>query len=161
MEPLQYMAAIAERYGKLGYPAYKWFEADTPPAWAPLAKPLSKSRIGVLTTAGAYVKGQQAFFYKDDTSHRAIPKSTPVSEIRFSHLTEQYLPDARRDPNCALPIEPLRQLESEGVIGEVAEDLFSCMGGIYSQRRVGEELIPDLAARWRAQNVDAVFLIPL
>ncbi len=55
----------------------------------------------------------------------------------------------------------LRRLENEGVIGEMASEALSCMGGIYSQRRVREELIPDLAERFKAQSVDAVFLIPM
>jgi D-proline reductase (dithiol) PrdB len=115
----------------------------------------------MLCTAGTYVAGQVAYYYKDDTSTRAIPKETPVAELRFSHITENYLPDARRDPNCVFPIEPLRRLEREGVVGEVAGELYSCMGGIYSQRRVREELIPDLEWRFRSQQVDAALLIPL
>jgi len=126
-----------------------------------MTKPLSQARIGVLTTSGAYVLGQTAFHYKDDTSVRAIPKTTPKEAIRFSHITENYLEDPRRDPDCILPLTALRRLENEGVIGEMASEALSCMGGIYSQRRVREELIPDLAGRFEAQSVDAVLLIPM
>jgi len=158
---VEYIRAITERYERLGYQPYQWYHADDPPPWAPLAKPLGESRLGVLTTAGAYVAGQVAFYYKDDTSHRAIAKDTPEAALRFSHITENYLPDARRDPNCVLPLAPLRQLEAEGAIGELAGDTFSCMGGIYSQRRVREELCPALHDGFRAQEVDAALLIPL
>jgi D-proline reductase (dithiol) PrdB len=127
----------------------------------PLKKPLSEARVGVLTTSGTYALGQTAFHYKDDTSVRSIPKTTPKQDIRFSHITENFLEDPRRDPDCILPLAALKRLESEGFVGEVAEEAFSCMGGIYSQRRVREELIPDLAARFEAQSVDAVFLIPM
>ena len=126
-----------------------------------MTKPLAECKLGVLSTAGVYVKGQVAYYYKDDTSFRAIPKTTPTSEIRFSHLTEHYLPDARRDANCVFPIEPLRRLEAEGVIGELAEELYSCMGAVYSQRRAREELIPALAAEFARQEVDVVALVPL
>ena len=158
---VQYIRLITERYEKLGYDAYQWFHADDPPPWAPLKKPIAKSRLGVLSTAGAYVAGQVAYFYKDDTSTRTIPKNTPAEHMRFSHITENYLPDARRDPNCVLPLAPLRQLEAEGAIGDVADDLISCMGGIYSKRRVREELAPALAEIFRNQGVDAALLIPL
>ena len=43
-----YMHAIAERYQSLGYAPYRWFKAEDPPAWQPLAKPLSGARIGML-----------------------------------------------------------------------------------------------------------------
>ena len=161
MKPIKYIDMIRDRYSRLGYPAYKWYCAEGPPALTPLKKPLAESKVGVLCTAGTYVKGQVAYYYKDDTSIRAIPKSTPVSEIRFSHLTEQYLPAARKDPNCVFPIEPLARLEAEGVVGEVADELFSCMGAVYSQRRTREELTPRIVERFEAQNVDLAFLIPL
>ncbi|MFP5468745.1 MAG: glycine/sarcosine/betaine reductase selenoprotein B family protein, partial [Alphaproteobacteria bacterium] len=76
-------------------------------------------------------------------------------------ITENYLPDPRRDPNCVFPIDALRTLEAEGFIGGLADDLFSCMGGIYSQRRVHAELIPALSEAFRKQKVDAVLLVPM
>jgi D-proline reductase (dithiol) PrdB len=158
---VEYIAAITERYQRLGYAPYRWYHADDPPPFTPLPKPLASSRVGVLSTSGAYVAGQIAYHYKDDTSIRAIPKDTPLERIRFAHITENYLVDPRRDPNCILPLEPLRRLETEGVIGELAPELFSCMGGIYSQRRVREELIPELGARFEAQEIDVAFLIPM
>jgi len=161
MHPIEYMRMTRELYESLGHPPYGWYHADTPPAFTRLSKPLSECRIGVLSTSGAYVVGQRAYHYKDDCSIRAIPKTTPTQNIHFSHITENYLPDPRRDPNCVLPIDALRTLEADGLIGEVADDLFSCMGGIYSQRRVNEELIPALSEAFRQQNIDAAFLVPM
>ncbi len=158
---VEYMRTIEERYGRLGYAPYQWYHAEGPPPWTPLAKPISEGRLGVLSTAGAYVAGQVAYFYKDDTSTRAIAKDTAVERMRFAHITEHYLPDARRDPNCVLPLEPLRRLEAMGVVGEVADELYSCMGGVYSQRRVREEMAPEMARLFQAQEVDAALLIPL
>ena len=159
--PVHYIDAITARYEKLGYQPYRWVYAEETPELSPMTKPLSEARIGVVTTSGAYALGQTAFHYKDDTSVRAISKATAKEDIRFSHITENYLEDPRQDPDCILPLTALRRLESEGFVGEVADDTFSCMGGIYSQRRVREELIPELAARLEAQSVDAVFLIPM
>ena len=161
MEPIDYMRMTRELYESHGYAAYGWYHADSPPAFTPLAKPLSQCRIGVLSTSGAYRVGQRAYHYKDDTSIRAIAKDTPAEQIHFSHITENYLPDPRRDANCVLPVDALRTLEAEGFIGEVADDLFSCMGGIYSQRRVREELIPAVTEAFQAQRIDAAFLIPM
>lgn len=55
----------------------------------------------------------------------------------------------------------MRTLESEGVIGELAPELYSCMGGIYSQRRVREELIPEIEQRFREQQIDVAYLVPM
>ena len=161
VKPVRYMEAIRSRYQQLGYDPYRWFEADSAPEIAPLSKDLSQCRLGVLTTSGAYVAGQVAYHYKDDTTLRAIPKQTSEESLRFAHITENYLESSRRDPGCTFPLRALRALETEGHIGELAGDLFSCMGGIYSQRRVREELIPDLEERFQAQDVDAVLLVPM
>ena len=158
---VEYMRTIREKYSKMGYAHYGWHEATDVPPWTPLAKPLSECRVGMMCTAGTYVAGQEAYFYKDDTSHRVIPSDTAVEDLRFSHLTENYLPDARRDANCALPIEPLRQLAAEGVIGSLADNFFSCMGAVYSKRRVDEELAPAMYEAFAEAEVDVAYLVPL
>jgi D-proline reductase (dithiol) PrdB len=160
-DPVGYIASITERYRNLGYEPYRWHRRETPPDWTPVRKPLSQSRLGVLSTAGGYVRGQVAFHYKDDTSLREIPKATPRADLRFAHLTENYLVGPRRDPNCMLPLEPLRRLEQDGVIGAVADPVLTCMGGIYSQRRVREELIPALLGQLKAMQVDIALLVPM
>ena len=161
MSTVEYMRTIREKYSKMGYAPYGWHEAAEAPPWTPLAKPLSECRVGMMTTAGTYVAGQEAYFYKDDTSHRPIPSNTPVEDLRFSHLTENYLPDARRDPNCAFPIEPLQKLAAEGVIGGLADNFFSCMGAVYSKRRVDEEVAPAIYEAFAAEGVDVAYLVPL
>lgn len=159
--PVEFMKNIAERYQRLGYPIYRWFHADSAPAWTPLAKPLAESRVGMLSTSGAYALGQVAYHYKDDTSIRAIASDTPDGKMRFSHLTENYLGDARRDPQCMVPTSALRRLVAEGVIGSLADKVFSCMGAVYSQRRVREEVAPALLQAFRDQRADVALLVPL
>ncbi|MGH8595490.1 MAG: hypothetical protein ACREXT_02385 [Gammaproteobacteria bacterium] len=158
---VRYMQAITERYLKLGYSPYRWFEADGPPPWQPIAKPLNRIRLGMMSTSGAYALGQVAYHYKDDTSIRQIPSTTKNRDLRFSHITEDYLEDPRRDPACIFPLATLRQLVSEGFIGQLADKVFSCMGGVYSQRRVREEAAPALLAAFRAERVDAALLVAM
>jgi hypothetical protein len=115
----------------------------------------------MISTAGTYVAGQTAYFYKDDTSIRKIDSSTQTSQIRFSHLTENYLVEARQDPATVFPIEALNRLNAEGFIGGLATSFYSCMGGIYSQRRVNEELIPALQEVVKEDSIDCLLLVPL
>ena len=158
---VEYMKSIAERYQRLGHAPYRWFKAENPPAFQPLAKPLAAARIGMLSTSGAYALGQVAYHYKDDASIRRIPAATADGDLRFSHLTENYLADGRRDPGCLFPIRALGALASEGFIGQVADEVFSCMGAIYSQRRVRDELAPAVLSAFRAQRVDAALLVAM
>ena len=159
--PVSYIRQTRELYDSLGYPPYRWFEADSDPSLSQAAKPLSESRLAMISSAGAYVAGQVAYYYKDDTSIRAISSDTPVEQLRFSHITENYLVDAREDPRCVFPIEALRTLQQEGVVGSLADNYYSCMGGIYSQRRVTDELIPNLEQAMEAEQPDYLLLVPL
>lgn len=158
---VHYMQAIRARYESLGYTPYRWFEADSAPPWQALGKPLAEARLGLLSTSGAYALGQLAYHYKDDTSIRALPSSVASADIRFSHITENYLVDPKRDPNCILPLAQLRSLCQEGMVGELADQVLSCMGGVYSQRRVREETAPAILDALRAQKVDCALLVAM
>ncbi len=159
--PVRYIQAITERYQRLGYQPYRWLVADGAPPWQPLAKPLRAARLGLLSSSGAYALGQVAYHYKDDCSIREIPSATPDAELRFSHITENYLVAARRDPGCMMPLRALRKLARDGVIGSLADKVLSCMGGVYSQRRVREEVAPAVLDAMRRQEVDAALLIAM
>lgn len=161
MAPVQYIQKTRETYDKLGYPPYRWFHADSTPAFTSPAKPLADSRLGMISTAGTYLQGQVAYYYKDDTSIRSIPNNAPIDKIRFSHITENYLAEARQDPGTVFPLESLSTLEEEGFIGELANEYLSCMGGIYSQNRVIQELIPNLESAILKQELDLLLLVPL
>ena len=161
MPPVQYIQRTRATYEQLGYPPYRWFHADSPPAFTKVSKPLADSRLGMISTAGTYIQGQVAYYYQDDTSIRAIPNDTQVGKIRFSHITENYLAEARKDPGTVFPLESLQVLQGEGVIGELAENYYSCMGGIYSQNRVKQELIPNLQEAIQKQKLDLLLLVPL
>ncbi|MBO6702390.1 MAG: hypothetical protein JJ921_08605 [Pseudomonadales bacterium] len=160
-KPTQYMRQTRESYEKLGFEPYQWFEAEDGPEFVRDPKPLSESRLGVISTAGTYVSGQVAFYTKDDTSIRSIPSTTSTEDIRFAHIMENYLVEARQDPCTVFPINALNQLQDEGVVGELADNFFSCMGGIYSRKRVETELIPNLDDAVKREKLDLLLLVPL
>jgi len=161
MTPVKYIDQTKSLYDHLGYPPYSWYQADSAPAWSPMQKPLAESRLGMISTAGTYIAGQTAYFYKDDTSIRPIASNTQTQQLRFSHLTENYLVEARQDPATVFPTDALNRLNAEGYIGELAANFYSCMGGIYSQRRVKEELIPAVQEVVSEESIDCLLLVPL
>jgi hypothetical protein len=59
------------------------------------------------------------------------------------------------------PIDTLRRLVQRGCIGELAAHAYTFMGGIYSSRRVHEELAPQLIERLLAEKVDVALLVPV
>jgi D-proline reductase (dithiol) PrdB len=158
-EPVPYIKRIEEKYANLGYGTYQWVTHADPPPWQPLSKSLSDVRLGLVATGGIYVTGQVAFHYKDDTSFRAIPKDVATADLRATHFAYDFT-DARRDPNVVFPIDTLRGLVQEGFIGALADYAYTFMGGIYSARRVREELAPRLVEQLLAERVDAALFVP-
>ena len=158
--PVRYIDRTREQYDALGYGAYSWVHEPGTPPFVALAKPIAASRLGVVASGGIYAHGQTAFTYKDDTTYRAIPTDVHSTELRATHFAYD-LTDARTDINCVFPIDTLRTLVADGTVGSLAPSLFTCMGGIYSQRRVREELAPALIDRCRADGVDVLLLVPV
>jgi D-proline reductase (dithiol) PrdB len=158
--PINYMKRITATYAALGYEPYEWFVASASPPLAPVVKEVSDSRVGVIATGGIYAAGQVAFTYRDDTTYRAIPSNISSDDLRATHFAYD-LDDARKDINVVFPIDALQKLEKENIIGELAPYFFSCMGGIYSQRSVCEELGPALVQRCLEDEIDVVLLVPV
>jgi D-proline reductase (dithiol) PrdB len=159
--PIEYITRIRENYARLGYKPYAWVDhSSSPPPWQPLRKPLAECRLGLVASGGIYAAGQVAFHWRDDASFREIPTTVPTADLRATHFAYD-LADARRDPNVVFPLDTLRRLVAEGVIGELAPRAFTFMGGIYSARRVAEELAPKITERLLAEKVDCALLVPV
>ena len=158
--PVEYIPRIEANYARLGYKPYRWARNAEPPPWTPLPRPLSQCRLGLVASGGIYVTGQVAFHFRDDTSLREIPRDVATADLRATHFAYD-LTDARADPNVVFPIDRLRELAREGRIGSLAARALTFMGGIYSARRVVEDLAPPILERLRADEVDVALFVPV
>ncbi|MCE2463609.1 MAG: hypothetical protein J4F46_06840 [Dehalococcoidia bacterium] len=156
MSPIAYIPRTREMYPR--HTPYRWVLNEDVP-WTPLAKPLNQCKVALVSSGGVHHKDQEPFHTRDDTSHREIPKGVTVEDLRISHFGYRTQ-DARKDPNCVFPIEPMRKLEEEGAIGRLADPAYSFMGGIYSTRRVHEEVAPRFVQMLKDNNVDLFYLVP-
>jgi D-proline reductase (dithiol) PrdB len=159
-KPVDYLERSREQYDALGYPPYQWVQIRETPPFAKPAKPLTQCRVGLVASGGIYAKGQVAFHFKDDTSFREIPRDVDYEDLRVTHFAYD-LTDARADPNVVFPLQTLRELADAGRVGEVAPRAYTFMGGIYSSRRVREELAPAIADGLQRDEVDVVILVPV
>ncbi len=160
LPPADYIDETRTLYSSLGFDPYRWAERPEPPEFVPLTKPLSESRVALVGSGGVYRAGQIAFTTADDTSIRVIASDTPTSELRTAHFAYDQA-DARTDPNVVFPLDRLNELAADGTIGEVADNAYAFMGGIYSTRRLEAELVPTLLEQLQADEVDLVLLVPV
>ena len=124
---------------------------------------LSKSRLMFITTAGGYLKDAQIAFdtanVLGDYSLRFFPSSTAFEDIAYAH--EHYDHTAvNEDPQVLLPLRHLEDMAAEGVIGELAPTVVSFSGYHPDVSSVVKETIPPILEIARAEEVDAVLLVP-
>lgn len=158
--PVDYIGETRRTYDALGYPPYRWVRNDDTPPWAPLTKPLSECRVGLIASGGIYKAGQVAFHFKDDDSFRIISSDVNTADLRATHFAYD-LTDARKDINCVFPIDGLRTMVANGELGDLAPEAFTFMGGIYSARKVRDGLAPQMTERMQDMEVDVVLLVPV
>ncbi len=127
-----------------------------------LAKPAPEIRVALVSTGGAYVAGQPPFnlvSHAGDDTVRWIPGDVDAARLRFAHDHYDHTdPDA--DPNCMFPIDRLRELAAERVVGSVAAWHAGCMGFIPDPRGFQSVTAPEIAARFREDGVDAAVFSP-
>ena len=160
LDVVDYIAQTKASYDALGYDSYRWAENTEPAPLVKPAKPLHESRVVLIASGGIYRRGQIAFHHHDDTSFRRIPTDVDIDQLRTSHFAYDQSA-ARRDPNVVFPIGTLRRLVAEKTLGGLTRDALSFMGGIYSQRRLREDLLPRLVARVREMQADLALLVPV
>lgn len=141
---------------------YRWVVNDPvldPPPWTPISRPLAELRVALLGSGGVYRDDQPPFHFREDVSHREIPLDSDAKRLLVAHFGYDVR-DARRDPGCVLPLRALRELLAEGVLGGLVATALSFMGGIYSARRVREELAPRLRDWVLRERADLAYLVP-
>jgi D-proline reductase (dithiol) PrdB len=132
--------------------------------WTPLQKPLSECKVALVTTAGVHHRDQPLFDMHDrqgDPSFRVIDISRPVSDLVITHDYYDHS-DADKDINIVFPIERLRELESEGVIGQAARFHYGFMGHILGRHieTLVSQSAPDVSRKLKADAIDVVLLTP-
>lgn len=161
MEPIRYVDALNDKYGAMGFPAYRWSENDSAP-WTPLAKPLSDCTVALLVSGGISHCAAAPFDPDARNDHRvdAIDPNEPSDQYQI-HDSYYDHSDADRDLNCILPVDRLRALADSGEIGAVAARHWSgFMGRTYNRSKVRDESGPALAAALKADGVDLLIAIP-
>jgi len=137
---------------------------NTTTPFTPLSKPLDRCRVALVTTGGVHAKEQKPFDMADkngDPSYREFSADINVAQLTITHDYYNHA-DAVADPNLVIPIEPLRQLLHDKVIGSVGPRLFSFMGHVQNEHleTLTEITAPEVAAALKADEVDVAFLTP-
>jgi D-proline reductase (dithiol) PrdB len=144
--------------------AYRWRRIDPVP-WTPLRKPLSESRLALVSSAGFVLPDQEPFdegVRGGDPSFREIPSDVEASMLVDCHRSESFDHSGmRRDPNLAFPVDRVRELADAGRIGSVSARHLSFMGSITAPGRLVRDTAPPAVKALEEDGVDVAFLVPV
>ncbi len=122
--------------------------------------PLSQRRVAIMTSAGLHCVKDKAFRVVD-LSYRVIPGSVQADDLTMTHTSVHFdRTGFREDVNLVFPIDRLRELQAEAVIGSVADYHYSLMGAGWLPHQI-EPTMRELARLLREDEVDAVCLVPV
>ena len=121
--------------------------------------PLAERRVAIVSSAALIRRGDMPFSF-GSAECCFLPASTPVSDILVSHVSINFdRAGFQRDVNVVYPIDRLRELAAEGVIGGVAETHYTVMG---STDPVGMVAAADqIAGQLRQERIDSILLSPV
>jgi D-proline reductase (dithiol) PrdB len=141
-----------------GYP----FTENTRAPFTPLRRSLSMLNLALITSAGAYIDGTDPFDTSapdGDLTFREIPTEIEPSDVLFS--ARGYDTTAvQQDLNVQIPLERLREFESNRVIGQLNSAFWSFCGFIPDAASLVEVTAPKLVDRLKHYEVQAALLIP-
>ncbi len=132
-------------------------EFDTQPFVA--GPRLAERRVAIVTSAAMIRRGDRPFAFGSGEA-RFIPASTPTSDLLISHVSINFdRTGFQRDRNVVFPLDRLRALAEEGVIGGVADTHYTVMGSTDPAAMV--DAAGQIAGQLKQEQVDAVLLTPV
>ena len=163
--PIPYLQRIRDYYAGLGYGAPYVFAhyADAP--FTPLTKPLSQSRVAIITTAAPYRpdagdQGPCAPYNAAAKFYSVYSGDTGRDhDLRISHIAIDRAHTTAEDTGAYFPLPALRDAAHHGRIGSVAPRFHGAPTN-RSHRTTLETDAPEIVARGKADRVDAALLIP-
>lgn len=129
--------------------------------YTPVGKKLAELTIAIVSTAGVHLQSQEPFNLQGDDSWRIIPGDVQVANLMITHGAPEEHYDrtqARADMNVIFPIDRLRELVEQRIVGAVAEKHITLMGYSLRLKKYYEETAPAVAKEIERSPVDAVLL---
>lgn len=120
---------------------------------------LAHRKVAIVSSAALVQRGQQPFAF-GSTEARFLPASVSPSDLLMSHVSINFDRSGfQRDVNVAYPLERLRALAAEGMIGGVADTHYTVMG---ASDPAGMAAAADqITGQLKQERIDAVLLTPV
>jgi len=150
---------------RAGLSVYPWRNCR-PEKMAAITKPISESKIAIVSSAGLYIKGEQKKFDHSikggDWSYRIIPIDVDMKTLYDGHRSASFDHSGLRvDPSTGMPIPQLKELVNEGIIGLLNHRHISFMGSVLAPGKFTKYTVPKIVKYLMGDHVDCVLLVPV
>jgi D-proline reductase (dithiol) PrdB len=125
--------------------------------YTPRFRELRDSTFALVSTAGVHLRDQEPYNLEGDNTWRLLPGDVQASQLMLTHGHYDHS-DADQDINCIFPIDRLRELAAEGLIGGVSNRHIGFMGYTQKMRDLYEHAAPEIAKLVARSDADAVLL---
>jgi D-proline reductase (dithiol) PrdB len=154
--PFQYLPVMAQNSAPK---PPRVLVSPSKPAWCPVKKPLSESRVALLSSAALRLAHQEPFIPREDFSYRRVPSEPSAGDLVIDHHSGiGRVP--KQDPEIVFPRTALANLQMRRVIGSLAPFHFSFMGGLRDHGKIENELATAMANELKQVQVDLALLVP-
>jgi D-proline reductase (dithiol) PrdB len=119
--------------------------------------PVSQRRVAIIATSGVHMPNDRPFQYGVRETYRVIPGNIQADDLTMSHGETTFdRIGFQQDSNMLFPIDRLRELVSEGVIGSLADFHYS-FGAPMSDEDT-EAAAREIAGLLKRDKVDAALM---
>lgn len=154
-QPVGYMERTRKYYEAQGFDKpYEWATFEKVP-FSPLQKPLSESRVGLITTAALYDREASDPRFVDSFSTSAPPQLLYANDLSWDKNATHM-----NDRESYLPLRGLSEAINLGLIDGITRQ-FHCAPTEYSIRRTMTQDAPELLSRLQNDEADIALLVPL
>jgi len=154
--PFQYLPVMAQNSAPK---PPRVLVSPSKPAWCPINRPLSESRVALLTSAALRLAHQEPFIPREDFSYRRVPADPGAGEIVIDHHSGiGRVP--KQDPEIVFPRTALANLQKRGIVGSLPPFHFSFMGGLRDHGKIENELATSIANDLKQSQVNLALLVP-
>lgn len=125
--------------------------------YTPRKRELKDTVFALITTAGVQLRDQEPFDLAGDNSWRLIPGDISSDQLIVRHEHYDHH-DADEDVNVVFPLDRLRELADEGIIGGVSDKHLGFMGYTQLLRDLYDRAAPEMAKIILRSKADGVIL---
>lgn len=161
------LARLATRFPALAQKfidGYQAQESSGTIPWTQPVKSLHNAKLALVTTSGIHHQDQPHFDMSDtngDPSYRELDGDRIFDDFKITHDYYDHS-NARKDPNIILPLDRVRELVDEGIVGSLAQTHYAFMGHIDGPHisTLIKKTAREIAQKLKDDQVDLVLLTP-